>query len=858
LFHSALELDLSERGAFLDQMCGEDDALRREVESLLAADAEALGVSEALPAKVAVKMLAEDQDSQVEEWKLGHYRIVSKLGAGGMGEVYLAQSTKLGRKVAIKLLSPQFTGDLERLRRFEWEARAASKLNHPHIATIYDICEEGGAHFIVMEYVEGQTLAAILNDRGLDSSEVIEIGLQIADALEEAHSKGITHRDVKPANLMLTPRGQVKVLDFGLAKIAHPAEMNDDYQHITRMQTMPGMVMGTVAYMSPEQALGREVDRRTDIFSLGVVFYEMTTGRRPFGGETATETIDNILHAQPEAITRLNYRMPAELERIIGKCLEKDRDRRYQSAQELMSDLKRLQQQSLLSQPTVADIHSKPVEEDGQQKVPRTGRQRVQILFAIVALALVTAICLWVFRQNIFGPQSEIKSLAVLPLANLTNNPGEEYLADSMTDELISNLMGIGALRVISRTSVMRYKATEQSAGEIAKELRVDALVEGSVRTAGERVLINVRMIHAATEQQLWVKRYERDRSDLLALQSQVAQDIASEIRIKVTPQEQARLARVPSVDPEALQLYFKGRYLWGQRGEGLKKGVDYFQQAISKDPNFAMAHAGLADSYILLGDLSQAKETATTALKLDDTLAEAQTSLAAVKLLYEWDWPAAESGFKRAIDLKPGYATAHHWYAEYLTAMGRHEDALSEIKRAQELDPHSLVISKDVGRHYYFARQYDRAIAQFKNALDLDSNSPNSTGAHTFLGLTYVKKAMPGEAFVHFNKAIALSRSSNNMAMLGYAYASAGRRNEAEQVLDTLIQLSTREQVSPYWIAVIFGAMGDREQAFAWLQKAHDQRSSPMVYLKVHPTLDGLRSDPRFRDLMRRVRIPD
>jgi serine/threonine-protein kinase len=863
LFHSALETPPAERAAFLDQACGGDKELRREVDSLLAADAEATGASEKIPARIAAEMLSEDQTGPVEERKIRHYRIISRLGAGGMGEVYLAHNTRLGRKVAIKFLPEQFTGDADRMWRFELEARAASALNNSHVATIYDICEEDGAHFIVMEYVEGENLADTISRRHLDAAEVVEIGLQVADALDEAHSKGITHRDIKPANLMLNDRGQVKVLDFGLAKLTGPFGQSDDSQHIARIETAPGLVMGTVAYMSPEQALGREVDLRTDIFSLGVVLYELAAGRRPFTGDTATETIDRILHAKPAAVTRLNDRMPKDLERIIARCLEKDRELRYRSSGELINDLKRLQMQSLTSRPKfVSDLSSLDI----GQWLSRQSRFKsgwARLVFAVLILAIGVAVYLRVVHPRLFPPRTDIDSLAVLPLANLSNDKEEEYLADGMTDELISNLMGIGALRVISRTSVVRYKGTHKPIPEIAMELNVDALVEGSVRRTGEKVRISVRLIRGATDQHLWIKNYESNRSEILMLQSLIAQDIATEIQIKITPQERDRLTRVATVNPEALQLYLMGRFFWRQRtGDGISKSVDYFLQAIDKDPNFAPAYSGLADSYIIgMSNLSEsdamekAKAAATKALTLDDTLAEAHASLAAVKMLHDWDWPGALAGFKRAIDLKPGYVTAHHWFAEYLTAMGRNEEALAEITKAQELDPFSVIISRDIGQHYFYRGLYDRAIEQSRRTMALQSDF---FPAHMLLALSYAKKRMFAEAIAAINEAEKLSSSSNNRAILGYVYALAGRRLEAQQALDALIELSRKEAVSPHWIAAIYGELGDKDRAFTWLEKAFDNRDGFLAYLKVHPALESLRSDPRFRDLTRRVGLPD
>src|SRR5262245_697158 len=529
LYHSALECEVNQRAAFLAEACADDDSLRREVESLLAHQSQAENLMEAPVMEVAAKALADDQIGSMTGQSLGSYQILSQLGAGGMGEVYRARDNRLDRTVALKILPGEVAADADRLRRFVREAKAASALNHPHVATIYEIGEAEGVNFIAMEYIEGRTLAAEINGRPLDAAKIIEIGIQIADALDEAHSKGITHRDIKPANLMLTARGQVKVLDSGLAKVGPPAGQGDMSQFST--QTTPGAVIGTVAYMSPEQALGREVDHRTDIFSLGVALYEMATGQRPFRGTTASETIDLILHAQPEAIAHINEQAPAELERIVGKCLEKERERRYQSAHELLDDLDRLKHGSVS---TTAETQARPV----AQKPRARSLSRSRFPLAVVAMAGATLIAALVYLRFYRTPHAtsapmEIKSLAVLPLENLSGDSAQEYFADGMTEELIATLAQVQGLRVISRPSVMRYKGTRKPIAEIAQELKVDAVITGAALRSGDSVRITAQLIRAAPEEELWNGRYEREQRDILALQSEVAREVVQEIRIR-------------------------------------------------------------------------------------------------------------------------------------------------------------------------------------------------------------------------------------------------------------------------------------------------------------------------------------
>src|SRR5262245_7303336 len=632
---------------------------------------------------------------------LGRYRLLSTLGAGGMGEVYHALDTRLDREVAVKILPACLAENPDAMQRFEREAKAVAALSHPNILSIHDFGNEQGVSYAVMELLKGETLRSRLSHGALPWRKAVGIGVEIAEGLAAAHAKGITHRDLKPENIFLTSDGRTKILDFGLARVnaASSDESITSAPTVPRI-TEPGLVMGTIGYMSPEQLRGEKADAPSDIFSFGCVLYEMISGQRAFRGKTPMETNAAILRDDPPELADSGKHTPAELERVMTRCLEKNPAERFQSARDLAFALKEI------------SIGPKPI--------PLLTSLRSWSVATLALLLLGTVLYLVFWRPDRSGPGS-IQALAVLPFENQSGNPAEDYFAEEMTGELISNLGVIKALRVISRESVMQFKGTNKPLAEIARELKVDLLVRGSVQRFGESVRIKASLVHAANGQNFGDKNFERNLRDILALQSQIVLAIAQEIRIKITPQEQARLASTPAVDSKSYQLYLQGRSYFETRAPNdIKKGIECFKKAIANDPSFALAYVGLANAYIL-GDgtlapddyLLIAKGRALEALERDDTLAEAHASLAAVKMLYEWNWLAAESEFKRAIDLKPSYETAHHWYAQYLTAMGRHEEAIAEIKRALELNPLPVIIHRDVGWHYYYAGKYDLAIAQ-------------------------------------------------------------------------------------------------------------------------------------------------
>jgi len=783
---------------------------------------------------------------------ISHYRIIGKIGAGAMGVVYRAHDERLDRDVALKVLPSGLLTDEAARRRFRKEALALSRLNHPNIETVYDFDTQEGVDFLVMEYIPGETLAQELAAGPLPEKEVAALGAQIASALEEAHERGVVHRDLKPGNILVTGRGQAKVLDFGLAMLLRPVGETSQTETLSQEHA----VVGTLPYMAPEQLRGEKVDARSDIYAAGAVLFEMATRRRPFPHEIAARLIDAIQREAPPAPSAINRRISPALDGIVLKALDKDPRRRYQSAADLRVDLERL---------------GAPLPLRAAHR-PRARRLWWALGSAGALLGLVAVILglnVAGMRDRLLGRavSRRIESLAVLPLANLSHDPEQEYFADGMTEELITDLAKIGALRVISHTSVIHFKGTEKSLPQIARDLNVDAIIEGSVTKSGDRIRITAQLVEGATDRHLWAESYERDLKDVLALQSEVARAIARQIEVKLTPREQALLETARPVDPEAYDAYLKGQYYLIRRTkEGISKGLEYFQQAVARDPGYALAHVGVADAYGLLARwgfmpgntaFPQAKAAALRAVQLDDDLAEAHTALAVIKHYYDLDWPGAEEDYKRAIALNPNYPLAHDWYAILLTLRGRFEEAIAQVRWSERLDPLSLITSSQAGWVFYFAREYDRGIEAGRKGLELD---PNHVPSHLYLGWSYEAKGMYPEAIGQYQKCMALSPGATAFkSFLGHAYAVSGRRKEAEQVLDELKARSGRDYFFPARLAAIDVALGNNDEAFALLDKALEERDISVTFIKVEPQFDPVRSDPRFKDLLRRVGLtPD
>jgi len=743
-----------------------------------------------------------------------HYRILEKLGGGGMGVVYKAEDTKLGRFVALKFLPDELFQDRYAVERFRQEARAASSLNHPYICTIHDIDEHEGRQFIVMELLEGQTLKHRIAGRPMEIEQVAKLGIQIAEALESTHAKGIVHRDIKPANIFVMDSKQAKVLDFGLAKLLRPvSELT-----LTEAFTEPQSAGGTLPYMAPEQLRGQEVDSRTDIYALGVVLYEMTTGQRPFRDELPTQLSDAILHRPPPPPRRSNLSLPPKLEDIILKCLEKDPENRYQSAREVAVDLRRL------SDPTVA-VRVSP------------SRSRHGVIAAVISFVLVAGVIAGLnvgkWRQRLFRTSpGRIESLAVLPLENLSGDSQQDYFADGMTEAVITEVAQISELKVTSRTSMMQYKHTKKPLRQIAKELGVDAVLEGAVQRSGGKVAITAQLIEGATDRHLWAKSYEREMSDVLVLEREVAQNVAEEVGVKLGASQQEYIAAARPVDPEAHENYLLGiHYLRSGTREGTEKAIEYFQTAIAKDPHDALSYAGLAGAYRGLSSLymapleamPKAKAAAVKALELDETLAESHASLGVLKLFYDWDWPGAEKEFRRALELNPSLVEAHLGEATYLASLGRFDDALAEDNLALSLDPASTRARVASLTHSYLGRRFDRTIEECHKAIEL---APNVGTPHAILGLVLSSEGRSADAIAEAQKGARLSGSPSHLAMLGYVYGRAGNRAEAKKVIDSLAELSKQRYVCSFDVAGIYIGLGQPDQGLQWLEKALNERS--------------------------------
>jgi serine/threonine protein kinase len=758
--------------------------------------------SEEVPASYTRTILPEKEKLTTGSTFAARYQIIEELGRGGMGKVYRVVDKKLNEEVALKLINPEVSSDDRTIKRFSNELRLARKISHKNVGRMFELMEDEGTHFITMEYVAGEDLDSFIRRSGqLAIGKALSIAKQVSEGLEAAHRLGVVHRDLKPGNIMIDKMGEARIMDFGIARSLE-----------TRGITGTEVMIGTPAYMSPEQAEGQDVDQRSDIYSFGIILYEMVTGRVPFEGNTPLSMCMKHKTEIPPDPRKIDPQIPESLSRLILKCLEKDRERRYQNAGELLSALN--------------DIAV------GKPKEEPTVEKRAE------------------------------NSIAVLSFTDLSQEKDLEYFCDGIAEELINALTKIKRLQVASRTSSFQFKAAGYDISEIGKKLNVQTVLEGSLRKAGNRIRITAQLVNVADGYHLWSEKYDREMADIFAIQDEISLAIMEKLKVQLLREEKEALVKRHTDNIEAYHMYLKGRYFWNKRYEGgLQRSLEFFNQAIAMDPAYALAYAGIADSYNLLGLYSwlppkvaygRANSAAEKALEIDDMLGEAHASLGWIRCFYDWDWSAAESEFKRALDLNPKYATAHEWYALFLAVKQRFDEAVKEIKRAQELDPLSLIVNAIEGVILYVTREYDKALGQLRETLEMD---PTFSVAQLYLGEVYFSQAMWKEAIEAFQKDVALSPESTfAVGSLGSAYGMSGQKDDALKMMHRLDELEKDRYVSPLYRAMISLGLGEKDQSFDYLEEAYLERESYLTFLKVWPHFDSLRSFPRFAALLEKI----
>jgi len=774
----------------------------------------------------------------------GRYQIIEELGKGGMGKVYKANDTDIKEKVAIKLIKPEISTNKKTIERFQNELKFARKIRHKNVCQMYDLNREEGTYYITMEYVEGENLKNMIRmSRQLGIGTAISVAKQVCEGLAEAHKLGVVHRDLKPSNIMIDREGSVRILDFGIARSLKEKGI-----------TGAGVMIGTPEYMSPEQVEAKETDQRSDIYSLGVILYEMVTGKVPFEGDTPFTIGMKHKGEIPKNPKELNSQIPDDLNRVILRCLEKDNEKRYQSAGELRSELTNIEKGIPTTERVVPE--RKPL--TSKEITVTFSPKKLLIPSLVVATLVIVAVIVWQFllkKETVSVPPSK-PSIAVLPFEDLSPQKDQDYFCDGLAVELINRLSNIENLKVPARASAFSFKGKELDILEIGKKLKVGLILVGSLQKAGNRLRITVELVKVSDGYPLWSEKYERNMEDIFALQDEISLSVVDKLKIKLLGEEKAELVTRHTQNPEAYNLFLKGRYFWNKRtADDIRKAIDYFEQAIKLDTNYALAYARLADSYGLLPfytsilpkeAFSKAKVAVMKALDIDETLAEAHSALGFIRMYDDWDWEAAETELKRAVQIKPSYVTAHHWYAEYLSWVGRHEEAIAEIRRAHELDPLSLLINYMKAYIFFYARQYERAIEQCQKTLDLD---PNFALPHSILGRTYLEKGMYEEAIVAFQK-------GRKRWHLGYAYALAGKRDEALGILEEMKERWKRGDIRAHPIAMVYAGLGEEDLVLEWLEKSLGEREPQMVYLNVDPKFDSLRSNPRFKALLKKMNL--
>jgi len=835
LFHTALDLDAKKRGEYLTRECADDGSLRREVESLLASFNTRDELFEQPVFETAIGLMGKTRETSLTGKTIGSYLIGEKLGSGGMGEVYLAEDTRLNRKVALKFLSQAFINDNWAKRQLMKEARATAMLDHPNICAVHGFEESGNFSFIVMQYVEGQTLAELIAKRNGIRKNVLPLGRQIVDALATAHAHGIIHRDIKPGNIMVTHTGQVKVLDFGLAKFIQNQPSANSDEAVSQV-SQNGLIAGTVAYMSPEQLRGEKLDFRSDIFSLGILLFELVGGERPFTRKCDAETISAILNAPPLPLQSATD-LPPGIEHLIQKCLQKDKEQRYQSVSEILMDLQN------------------PVEIKRATKLFAFRKEAI-IAFVFIFVLLIA------LGVSIYFQKTKVHNLAVLPIINQTSDPGLDYLSDGMTENLI-NRLGDAAKPY---TIVSGYKGDNQDYLKIGRELNVDAVVIGKfIKKSDGQILLQNNLINVADNSKIWSQEVVFDTSDTLKIEERISRKVISSLNAEENKDLENSTSNRQTSDPEAFRLYMLGRHYWRNRNEeNIKKAIEAFSSAIDIDPSYAKAHSGLANAYVVqsgpaYGSVSteetmpKARASAKEAMTLDDNLAESHAAMAVVLGKYEYNWKEAEDKFKRAIELDPEYAQARYWYSELLSTTGRTDEAFREAVKAKDLDPFSAYMNRNVGRVLYYGHRYDEALKYFSQMVQKE---PDNLKAKYMLGLVYLQKKMYPEAVLIFEQLYNGKERELAASALGYTYAKTNRESEARRILSEMNDNSKENPTPPQEKAIVLTGLGEKGEAIKWLEKSYEQHLSTLSSLKVEPLFDDLRSDPRFLDILRRMNL--
>ena len=875
LFDSVVELEPAARDRVLDGECTDDPDLRSEVERLLASSEDSKGFLEQPAVNQVASAFLEPKGLLNAGSRFGHYKILKQIGVGGMGEVYLAEDEKLDRRVAIKILNERFGKNDSHLERFIREAKAASSLNHPNILVIHEISVGDEANFIVSEFVEGKTLRDFIGGSELTIAEVVDIAIQIAGALSAAHSAGIIHRDIKPENIIVRPDGYIKVLDFGLAKLLTRQKpfLDEDDKTAIHNYTAQGVIMGTVNYMSPEQAKAERVDERTDIFSLGVVIYELLRGATPFQGNSMSETFANLINAAPRPLELPESEASHELQRIVFKMLRKEKGERYQTSKDLFDDLRGLKE-SIAFDEKLANSHANASsavvpphtnhtsDSSSVSEVPKRKAGIAQSIALIILAILAVGLTYYFFSIRQSSVANERRSLAVLPFTNASQDTKAEYLADGVSESIINNLSQLSGLKVMSRNSSFRFKNNQSDIASIASQLNVENVVTGDIKQVGDKLVINVRLINASDDTQIWGNQYVTALTDVIAAQNNIAEAVARNLKVKLTPSDTVQLNKRYTENVEAYQLYLRGRFhVFKLLPDEIRQGIAYFQQAIDLDPNYALAYAGIADAYRSLGisteispadSFAKARAAANRAIEIDDTVSDGHTALGMTMFWADWDWDGAEQHLRRAIQLNPNDVNAHLFYAHVLSNAGRRDEALREVKLARELDPLFPFAGALEGQFLFYAGKPDEALNRLQKTFEL---APGFWMPHMFASVVYIDKKMYPEALTEARKARQLSSASTfSMALEIYTLAKMGSREEAEKVLREMEEISKTRGIPPTHFAVAYNGLGDTDRALQYLEKAFVEKDPKMTFLKVDPKWNNLRASPRFIELMRRM----